>query len=207
MKPYSLSALLPVLALALPLQAAAQDVTCADIQWSPELRQQFPEIDEACQEVIVRDGQRFARFDATFRDYRPSRGDVRLSFALPDNRSVTHVFRLDRNLRVKLNGREYTFQEIPRRQELSVYIPERSMALATLGLDTQELDVAEAEIVDDEPEVLAEYGDEEAMAETEMAQMETERLPDTASNWPLIGLLGLMLLALAGGLRLVQRRS
>ncbi len=58
-----IATLLPALALfAFSLPASAQtDLTCADIVFTPDMRTRYPDIQDACRDVVEVDGKRYAK--------------------------------------------------------------------------------------------------------------------------------------------------
>ena len=56
------AALCAVVAVSFGSQATAQDdLSCADIEWSSVVTDEYPNISNACDEVVQRDGRLFAR--------------------------------------------------------------------------------------------------------------------------------------------------
>jgi hypothetical protein len=167
--------------------------SCADVNWDPELLEQYPRIGEACQEVVTAEGNRWARFEAELMR-RNADGSVRLDFKDRNDRSIEELtLQPAPNQRVTIGGRTYSFAELERGQVLNLYVPEGVFAVSTeAGAPDEQL----AQIVEEEPLQLAQ-------AEP-AAQPEPRELPRTAGPLPWVAAAGG--LSLLGGLLLTIRR-
>lgn len=116
----SLSAL-PLLAFA-ALASAQTDLTCDDIDFTPAVTSQYPDIAKACQDVIEVDGERFAK--ATVRLTRTGNNRASFRFLHTDGTTgETHRIDLDPSWRANIDGREYRIRDLGPGQELNVYLP------------------------------------------------------------------------------------
>jgi hypothetical protein len=99
-------------------------VACDEINWKASVLLQFDGAEEACQDVAIRDGTRYVRFEAIFRHAR-SNGDIYVSVRLHDGTSVEHVFPTPRHLLVSSpsGGSDFAIRELSRGDVLDVYIP------------------------------------------------------------------------------------
>ncbi len=178
---------------------------CAEVDWNREMLTQYPRIAEGCQEVVMSDGEKWARFEADL--VRTSRdGSVTLDFKDRQGRSMEELTLRPAMLqRVRIDGREYRFSELNRGQELNLYVPEGMYAVAVEpGAPAEQL----AEIVSpgvrlaqaDEPAPRAAQVDEPA---PRAAPVERQ-LPSTAGPLPFVLLAGLI--SLLGGLGLTITR-
>jgi hypothetical protein len=162
--------------------ASAQEITelsCADFKPTPEAMERFPDLEGACEAIVDRDGQLFAKFRAVVR--RASNSSATLH--LP---ATNHTFRVnpDSSARVLIEGRKTRIRDLQRGQEIRIYLAVSEFAKP---------DVEEIIMVTESDFLVA--------ASVEPA----DALPTTASPWPALAALGLMLLA--GGLVLRQVRS
>jgi hypothetical protein len=179
--------------------------SCAELSWQKDIVALYPNIAAACQEVVVSNGVSFARFTGelvqTNRD-----GSVKVDFKDRDGRSMGKPTMLQpaATQRVLIEGRTYRFSELRQGQQLSMYIPESSLIVATEP--TLAADSVAKIVLDDqagtanqpvEPVRLAEATPQAVMAKP-------ARLPDTASWTPMLALAGLV--ALAGAVLLEMQR-
>lgn len=183
---------------------AVNAASCADIQWQTEIVARYPNISAGCQEVVVSNDMRFARFTGEL--LRVSHdGSVRIEFKDRDGRSLGKPITLQPapTQRVLIDGRRYRFSELTEGQQLSMYIPETVLGVATEPVAARE----SMAMVVDEPGAPADVPPEPtrlAQASPELAAPQAARLPDTAGWSPLLALTGL--LALGGGIVLTLRR-
>lgn len=179
--------------------------SCAELSWEQAIVARYPNIAAACQEVVVSNDIPFARFTGEL--VRVNRdGSVRIDFKDREGRSLGRATTLQPapTQRVLIEGRAYRFSELPLGQELSMYIPEARLVVAT---ELSAPPAAVARIVFEEPAVAAEPPSPPARladATPHSAMVQRARLPDTAGWTPMLGLAGLM--ALAGGLLLELKR-
>jgi hypothetical protein len=129
-----------LVACALAVPAAAQQLdtdslakqtinasSCADIAWARTVLALYPRISEACQEIVISDGVKWARFDADL--VRQSHGRATLNFRDRDGRSMQQVtLKPSSEQRALIEGRSYSLAGLPLGQQLSVYVPERMFA-------------------------------------------------------------------------------
>ena len=132
----SLLLALTITGLGLSPAAKAQDVSCNAIDWKPQILERFQGIDQACQEVVVRDGKRFARFEVKLIRARRD-GNVRVRMTLRDGSRVNRTFYAPADFRVgSRTGRsKFRLSELSSGDYLDIYIPESRItsASATLG--------------------------------------------------------------------------
>ena len=103
---------------------------CAEVAWNRELLVQYPRIAEGCQEVIISNGEKWARFEANL--VRADRdGSVTLEFNDRQGRSMDELTLMPAaDQRVRVDGREYEFAQLTRGQLLNFYVPEGIFAVA-----------------------------------------------------------------------------
>jgi len=178
-------AALAALVTAVPT-ASAQDISCADLEWSTEVLAAHPRAPEACDAVVVRDGKRYARFNATL-DRRYFNGVVKLRFQLPDGSHMTDTFRPEGDFTAEMGGKATTFDKIPvGRVPFRIYVPEGQWAIASIP-ESEEIVVVVVEAVPEPMEPAPE-------------------LPSTGGPLPLLGLLGGLLVGLGATMTAVRRR-
>ena len=128
---------LAVSGLALSQPVFAGDDTCAGINWKPQILKRFAGIDQACQEVVVRDGKTFARFEVKLIRAKMD-GKVTVQMKLRDGSHIEGTFFAPRDFQVLSNSGLTTFfmQELSPGDILDVYIPQSRIDNATLGEDS-----------------------------------------------------------------------
>jgi hypothetical protein len=103
-------------------QATLAQQECGDIVFTDDISSRFPEVQEACQGIVERDGRQYAHFQARITRVR---GDnVEAEFRLPNGDYGRPVsFSPPPEARVRIAGRSYRYSELDRGQELDVYLP------------------------------------------------------------------------------------
>lgn len=191
MKPFNLVLTMAAALLALVAAPAAyaQDApTCADLEFAPQIIDALPQANEACREVVMKNGEPFARFSAEI--VRNRAGTVRAKFKRADGSwTETYAFNPDQSARVHVAGRSYLWRDIQRGQQLDLYLPSDRFEIATHS--DEAVAFAETEVV---------------IATIIVARAPREELPTTASFVPLVGALGGLFVALGAGIGFVRRR-
>lgn len=125
---------LAISGLTLSLPVYAGDDTCGGIDWKPQILGRFAGIDEACQEVVVRDGKKFVRFEVKL-VHATADGNVTVRMRMRDGSLVRGTFFAPRDFQVLSNSGQTTFRvnELSRGDILDVYIPQSRIESATLG--------------------------------------------------------------------------
>jgi hypothetical protein len=186
-------------------RARIQTASCTEVNWAKDLLDQYPRIAEGCQEVVLADGVKWARFKADFVRSDSRDNTVTLNFENRQGRPMGNlVLQPATTQRVSINGREYRFSELARGQELNLYVPEGMFAVAIEpGAPREQL----AQIVR-QPASPAQANPAQsqllAQGDRAPASSSTRRLPATAGPLPLLAVGGLM--SLLGGLGLAIRR-
>ena len=183
--------------------SGVQAASCAEVAWDEELLALYPRIAEGCQEVLISEGEKWARFDADFASSDTRDGTVTLNFKNRAGNPMGNVtLKPAPEQRVSIDGRSYRFSELTRGQQLNVYVPERMFAVSVEPGAPAEL---LAQIVP-APVTAAQAEPAELLAQAEPAptRITAQRLPDTAGPLPLLLLGGLA--SLLGGLGLAIRR-
>jgi len=210
-----------VLGFALASSAAAQQPaeltsertsggSCADVDWNKDMLLNHPALIDACQEVIVVEGESWARFAAKFVRIEPD-GDVIFSVRDQRDRSIQEVT-LDPTpgQQAYIDDRATPFSSLRTTDRISLYVPEGQYGFATRPVAQEEL--ATVVVVPTDSTRTADStraSDTEApvlTTETAVAQRDTRSamLPTTAGPLPWLALLGF--LSMLGGLGLTLRR-
>ena len=174
-----------VLAVLLSASAAnAQEtsaLTCADFRPTPEALERFPNLAGACEAIVERDGELYAKFTAVVRRVRGS--NVTLHLPATGN---TFTTRPETSMFVEADGRKMRARNVVRGQNIRIYL-----AVSQFGKP----DIDEVAFVTQEDVIV------EVPAEMVAA------LPTTASPWPGIALAGLLLLSAGYVMRRRRLRS
>jgi hypothetical protein len=209
-----------VLGFALASSAVAQQPTnlpkertsagsCADVDWNQDMLRNHPALIDACQEVIVVEGETWARFAAKFVRIEPD-GDVIFSVRDKRDRSIQEVTLDPTPGQVAyIDDRATPFSSLRTTDRISLYVPEGQFGFATRPVAQEEL--ATVIVPTDSTRTVDSTRTSETEApvlttETAVAQRDTRSamLPTTAGPLPWLALLGL--LSMLGGLGLTLRR-
>ena len=118
---------LDVEALATTDQNAA---SCAAVQWDARLLAEYPRVAQACHEVIVSDGQKWARFETELVSVNRS-GAVKSNFKdRQDNYMGAITITPAHDQTVEIDGAQYEFSALRPGQMLNVYVPEGMYAFS-----------------------------------------------------------------------------
>lgn len=172
--------------------------SCDDVEWHRDLLRNYPWVEEACQEAIIIDGQKWARFEAEFQELHRN-GEITSNFRDDRGRSLGSVqLKPGEDQRVMLDGRPYRFSQLERGQILNFYAPDDMYTFTTEpgAPATERVKIVEVP------------ADEESSTRLTQAEPATTKrpatLPATAGPLPIIALGGL--LSLLGGVSLTMRR-
>jgi hypothetical protein len=153
-------------------------LTCADFKPTAEALTRFPDLTGACEEVVERNGELYAKFVAIVR--RASNRSVTLYLPATEH---TFTVKPDSDARVLLGGRSSRIRDLARGQEVRIYLSTRQFASPN---------IEEIAFVTEE-KVLLVHRVTPAAA-----------LPTTASIWPTVGLAGFVLFMLGLARRRLQ---
>ncbi len=177
---------LPLLAMGLPANAQT-DLTCDDITFASEMTSRFPNVGDACQDVVEVDGERFAKMSVEI--IRTSSNRATFKFKMPDGSyGPIQSADLDPSWRAEIEGRSYRLRELGAGQELNIYLP---------------ADRWEAHVAQNTTGYFAVYY---PVAMEEDTGGRGAALPSTASFMPMFGLLGGAALFSAFLMRVFRRR-
>jgi hypothetical protein len=210
--PISLRAVVALACLGVAAAASAQQVdsqvsdnpeisraSCADVAWDAQLLARYPRIAEACQEVVVSGGTKWARFTGEFLELNRN-GSVRTTIDDRNGRSMGQLTLMPAPAqRVLIDGQRVRFSDLPRGQQLSLYVPESRFAFATEpGVPAEQT----AQILPPSPAPVA------PAAPVTVAQLRpVPMLPDTAGPLPWLAATGLLSLLAGLGLTVGRKRG
>lgn len=184
-----------VLALVPALALAQQPAACERVQFSEEVLARFPNIRQACLDVINKDGQDYAVVKANLVRATPRRMTVQIK--RPDGSlSEPMGINVKANARLNINGKMTPVADVAVGQELTTYVHVTDPGIALAS----DVEVVEFTPVPATPEPAPEP---EPAAQVAAAP----EMPKTATWLPLAGTLGLILLALGAGISLLRRRG
>lgn len=191
-KTFLISALIAVGSLGFATTASAQDVSCDDLVYAPEVLADNPNIGDACLDVVEKGGTLAAKFRA--RVVRQSVNSTIVQWQLPDGSWSSAQRRYpDRNAYAEISGQEVRIIDMADRQEVNVYLPMNDGW--TLPME------AEATAMEEEAAPPPPPPPAPAPVEEEPAM-----LPATATQVPAFALLGGLLLLLGGAVSFVRMR-
>ena len=123
-----------VFGLALSDTAFATEAGCDSVDWKPQILAGFAGIDQACQEVVDRDGKRYAHFQVKVVKML-SAGKVRVRMRMNDGSWVERMFFAPKDFEVLSASGRTTFdiREMRAGDILDVYIPESRIIEAKVG--------------------------------------------------------------------------
>lgn len=173
--------------------AQAQELSCDDIDFVGEIGERFPNANEACLEIVERNGEQFAHYNAEIQ--RVSGNNVKVKFNLPDgSKTQTFAFDMPADARVEVQGRKYRYRDLGRGSDIDIYVPP----------DRWEVHIPHDE--DFATSSAVAVATPMAVADDDMGEETVAMLPSTASPLPLIGLLGALFTGMGALLVGVRRR-
>ena len=117
------------------LAAPPAGPSCMDIQWNAELLKSFPRAAVVCQEVVVRDGKKFARFNAKVTAVSPKIVTVRfLTPAGNEEREIS--LRPGANSHVEMKGKKVEYSTLHKNDVLTFWVPEHQLGVISDPDDT-----------------------------------------------------------------------
>lgn len=181
-----------VLALIPAAALAQQPAACERVEFSAEVLARFPNIRAACLDVINKDGKDYAVVKADLVRATSRRMTIRVK--RPDGSHSDPIgVNVGPNERLMVGGKPTPIQDIAIGQELTAYINVTDPGIALASAD------ATAPV---------EFTPVPAAPEPEPAAVAASaEMPKTATNLPLLGSIGFVLLALGAGFSFLRRRS
>jgi LPXTG-motif cell wall-anchored protein len=181
-------ALIPAVAL------AQQPAACERVEFSAEVMARFPNIRQACLDVITKGDQTYAVVKADLVRATSRRMTIRVK--RPDGSHSDPIgVNIAPNERLNVGGKPTAVQDLAIGQELTAYISVQDPGIALAPAE-------ESEVVEFTPvPATPEPAPQQAAAEPAPA------MPKTATSLPLLGSIGIFLLALGAGLATLRRRN
>jgi uncharacterized membrane protein len=161
----------------------ADSSNCLEVNWSAATLDKYPAIAAACQEVMVKDGKKYVRFDGEVK--KVSNGGQEVVMKMKGGKQDL-VLNPAEGRTVYIDGKKVPVKSLRPGDTLTFYIPEDRFAAAVMETPT-----APVEEIAIAPPVVEQV----AMTTTDYD------MPKTASNWPLLALFGGLALVLAVTLR------
>ena len=176
---------------------SAADLTCNDIEFSPEAFAAYQYADKACLDIVERDGGTFAKFTATKvvpPDISPGVSNF-LRFQHSDGtQGPRNKTSLPRNFEVMLSGKPVRLADVNAGQDINIYVGQEYW-VSLLAVEEMIEEAIVEEII--EEAIIEEIIEEEVMA---------AELPTTAGPLPWLALFGSMFLLLGGALRFSRKQ-
>ena len=190
----SMLAILGGIGFASAANAQAQGLTCDDLVWQPNILTDNPTINEACLGVVERNGQPVAKFKA--RVVRQSVNSTIFQWQKPDGSWTDAQRRFpDRGFMAEVGDQPVRILDLTARQEVNVYVPAGDVWAAPAAEEAPAAPVAAAAA----PVAAAVVAEPEPEPEPAM-------LPTTATQVPMLALLGGLLVLLGGAVGFVRTR-
>ena len=189
--------LVAIVGLGLSVNVSAADLTCNDIEFTPEAFAAYQYADKACLDVVDRDGGTYAKFTAT-KVVPPDIAPGVSNFLRYEHNDGTvgsrHKSKLPRNYEVMLDGKPVRLADVSEGQKINVYVgSEYWVSLLAI----------EEAIVE---EMIVEEIIEEAIVEEMIIEEMEAELPTTAGPLPWLALFGSLFLLLGGALRFSRKQ-
>lgn len=180
---------------------------CQELDWNESLLSSYPWVLASCHEVIMVDGQEWARFEAEFEgmnsdgtfdaDFQNVRGGSEGAVSLDPGPNQT----------VMIDGREYAFSELRENQMLNFYVPEGAaeFAIEPDAASNETLLIVDLGTSDDRFDRFARSDQQRANSDRDQNRdRDRSTLPATAGPLPMLALGGMF--AMLGGLGMTIRR-
>jgi hypothetical protein len=182
-----------VLAMIPAVALAQQPEACQRVEFSAAVLERFPNIRKACLDVITKGDQTFAVVRANLLRVTARRMTVRVQ--LPDGTQTDPMgINFNSNERVNVDGRMVPVRDLGTGQTISAYVNVNDPGIAVASEATGPVEFTPI-TAEPEPEPVAE------------AAAPAPEMPKTATRLPLVGTLGLFLLAAGAGIALLRRRA
>ena len=176
-----------VAAMAFTTSAFAKD--CSDVEFSSDLRERFPQIDEACLDVMDHEGNQYVKLSAKV--VSANSRSIAMRLQRQDGSYINEVFRskaLPSSFRIDIQGSKVRPSSLKRGQEINTYV--------MLGGEN-------ASLMSDAPLAVAAATTTATVIDFDEAPA---AMPTTASIIPMLGLFGVFSLAMGGLVRIYRKR-
>lgn len=173
---------------------------CSDVRWSQAALSAYPSIAEACQAVEQRNGKSYVKFEGTVESVKDQGNRIRVDFE--DGEDLT--FTPPPETVLYLDGERTSFAEVRDGMRLNFYVPEDRLQAELRTHPTRvafiifPFDISTTAIPEQQQSVAQAQSDRADRSQDPRSTM--NRLPDTASLWPLIGMGGAALLIVAAAM-------
>jgi hypothetical protein len=178
--------------LGLSANVAAVDFTCSDITFSPEAFAAYEFVDQACRDIIERDGNTYAKLTAKIIAQRQGGTHYRFYHADgemgPSSKAGAHAAFL-----TGIEGEMVALADYPTGADVNVYVPKAFWTLPVVEEMAEVQEMAEETPPPPPP------------APEPEPEPEPQMLPTTASALPWLALFGALFLVLGGALRFSRR--
>lgn len=169
-----------LLAAAFALPLGAQEVTCADIEFDARAVEAYPQVQEACLEVVEQDGALYAHLRARVIQNWTTSLIVQYWHAAGEWGPVTKATPPD-GFTVNVNGRATPIDQVQPNQELHLFVPEGRWEVAVADIPAPvilELEFAEFELAI--PEESVELTEAVEMADAAAAEPVVQEVDEAA---------------------------
>ena len=184
--------LVAVVAMGISANVNAQDLTCDDITFNPTAFSAYEFVDDACLEVVTRNGELYAKFKAQIEAQMATGTHIKY-YHRDGSWGKEHLVK-NRNMVANIDGKDIRIKDLPVRQEANVYLP----AAEAFTVNEEVVEVVEEEVVEEyvAPPPPPEPVEEEAPVV----------LPTTAGPLPWLALFGSLFLMAGGVLRFSRKQ-
>jgi hypothetical protein len=175
---------------------------CSDVRWSQAALRAFPSIADACQAVEQRNGKSYVKLEGVVESVKDRGNRIRVDFE--DGEDLT--FTPPPETVLYLDGERTSFAEVRDGMRLNFYVPEDRLQAelrpdpARVAFIIFPFNVSATAI----PERRQSVAQSDRVEQAQDPRTALNRLPDTASPWPWIGMGGAALLVFAA---MTRRRS
>jgi hypothetical protein len=108
--------------------AGAPNNPCSALHWNAKFLQTFPRAALACQDVQVKDGVNYARFDARVAKVNPDSVEVEV-LNVARTAVGTAVWRTSPDQDMEIGGKDAKAKDLKRGDELSFWVPESAVKM------------------------------------------------------------------------------
>ncbi len=185
--------LIALAGIGISANVSATDLTCSDITFTPEAFAAYEFIDQACLEMVDRNGETFAKMTAKVVAQTGSGTHVRYTHA-DGELGPRHKSNAPKDFEAILSGRAVKLKNMLVDQEVNIYLSDAYWAPPPV-----EVAAAAAEVVEEAPPPPPPPPAPEPEPEPVV-------LPTTAGPLPWLALFGTLFLVLGGALRLSRKQ-
>jgi hypothetical protein len=185
--------LIALAGLGISANVSAADFGCSDLTFSPEAYEAYEFVDQACLDVVDRDGGTYVKMTASIVAQTPN--GTRIRYRHSDGKlGPNHLSKAPGDFETMISGRAVKLNNLAVRQEMNVYLSPNYWSLPVV------------EVAGAAPAVVAAAPPPPPPAPEPEPEPEPEVLPTTAGPLPWLVLFGSMFLLLGGALRLSRKQ-